>query len=136
MGFIERITRLISDRDQLAAIGQAFTGERASARYGATLMVRFEGAGPMVGRRGNLGIGGFCFEGENLYGKGARIEMKIRLPGVPGALRAVGEVLGHTSRHGYLGVRGRFTEISFEDERILARWLDGLTLGALQPQVA
>jgi hypothetical protein len=136
MGFIERITRLISDRDQLAAIGQAFTGERASARYGATLMVRFEGAGPMVGRRGNLGIGGFCFEGEQLYSEGSRVEMKIHLPGVRGSLRAVGEVLGHTRRHGYLGVRGRFTEISFEDERTLARWLDGLTLGALQPQVA
>lgn len=136
MGFIEMITRTRRLGEALDAIGQAFTGERASPRYDAMVYVRYDGCGPLVARRANLGIGGFCFEGERLYAEGTRIELVFRLTGTDHTIRAMGEVLGHTASCGFLGVRGRFTGLSFSDERRLARWLDNQTLGQLVPQVA
>jgi len=133
MGFIELITRKPRQDEALEAIGQAFTGERSSPRYEATVYVRYDGCGPLVARRANLGIGGFCFEGERLFAEGTDVELFFRLPGVDHVIRARGEVLGHTTCGGYLGVRGRFTQMDFQDERCLARWLDSQTLGRLAP---
>ena len=39
--------------------------ERESARYNVTMFARYQGTGTFIERRGNIGIGGFCFEGEN-----------------------------------------------------------------------
>ncbi len=133
MGFIELITRQRRQGEALESIGQAFTGERSSPRYETTVYVRYDGCGPLVARRANLGIGGFCFEGERLFAEGTEVELMFRLPNSQRTIRARGEVLGHTTCDGYLGVRGRFVELSFTDERRLARWLDDQTLGQLAP---
>lgn len=136
MSFIERLTQCLSNQVAGAGLDQAFTGERASPRYRATLHVRYDGGGPLVARRGNLGIGGFCFEGERLYAVGSRLELRFQLPGFNRSFHATGEVLGHSTRNGYLGVRGRFVELGFEAERALARWIDSQSPGCLQAQPA
>jgi hypothetical protein len=98
--------------------------ERDSPRCPALVYVRYEGEGPLVARRANLGIGGFCFEGERIWTEGVPVEVQFRLPGSQRLVRARGEVLGHTRLHGVLGVRGRFLQLGFDDERGLARWID------------
>jgi len=136
MGFIEMITRKHRQDEALDAIGQAFTGERASPRYQTMVYVRYDGCGPLVARRANLSIGGFCFEGERLYAEASQVELVFLLPGSKRAIRAQGEVLGHTTCGGFLGVRGRFIDLDFADERCLARWLDSQTLQGRRALVA
>lgn len=98
--------------------------ERDSVRYNITMFARYRGNGTFVERRGNVGIGGFCFEGECEYEPGAPVDLLFRLPGTSNWIHARGTVLGHTMAHGWLGIRGCFSELSFENERRLARWLD------------
>ena len=133
MGLFDRFCRQSGRR---ASAAKDFQGERNSPRYPARLYVAYEGGGPLVARRGNLGIGGFCFEGERIYNPGSRVEVVFRLPGSRRRFRAAGEVLGHTTAYGYLGVRCHFTALDFTAERALARWLDATSLGAALPQVA
>jgi hypothetical protein len=111
----------------LQDVSPAWTGERESPRYNITMFARYQGEGPFIERRGNIGIGGFCFEGEKEYLPGTPVDLLFRLPGTQTWIHARGRVLGH-SEQGYLGVRGHFTEIDFEDERMLARWIDSMTL--------
>jgi hypothetical protein len=108
--------------------GSTWSGERESPRYNITMFARYQGEGPFIERRGNIGIGGFCFEGEKEYLPGTRVDLLFRLPGTQTWIHARGRVLGTTDNHGYLGVRGHFTSIEFEDERMLARWIDSMTL--------
>ncbi|HUU01730.1 MAG TPA: hypothetical protein VM425_09835 [Myxococcota bacterium] len=102
--------------------------ERESTRYNITMFARYRGTGTFVERRGNVGIGGFCFEGECEYEPGAGVDLLFRLPGTVNWIHAGGTVLGHTRANGWLGIRGCFSSISFENERRLARWLDNTSL--------
>jgi hypothetical protein len=112
----------------LQGMNPGWTGERESPRYNITMFARYQGRGPFIERRGNIGIGGFCFEGEKEFLPGTPVDLLFRLPGTQTWLHARGRVLGHADDHGYLGVRGHFTSIEFEDERMLARWIDSMTL--------
>jgi len=105
-----------------------FANERESARYNITLFARHKGMGTFIERRGNVGIGGFCFEGECEYEPGTRVDLLFRLPGTTTWIHAGGTVLGHTRAYNWLGIRGCFDDISFENQRMLARWLDRMSL--------
>jgi len=102
--------------------------DRISPRYNITLYAQVQAGGPFIERRGNISIGGFCFEGEKEFAPGATLDLLFRLPGSSEWIHARGEVLGHTEAHGFLGIRGHFVEIDFEDERRLARWLDQMSM--------
>jgi hypothetical protein len=56
MGLFDRFCR---QDERRADAAEDFQGERISPRYPARLHVAYEGGGPLVARRGNLGIGGF-----------------------------------------------------------------------------
>jgi hypothetical protein len=101
---------------------------RDSPRYNIKLFAQRRWDGPLVERRGNIGIGGFCYEEDRDLATGSRIDVFFRLPGTTRWIHAVGEVLGRSQGIDFMGVRGRFTAIDFEDERVLARWLDDMTL--------
>ncbi len=102
--------------------------ERESVRYNITMFARYRGSGTFVERRGNVGIGGFCFEGEYEYELGSSVDLLFRLPGTVSWIHASGTVLGYSMANGWLGIRGCFSDISFENERRLARWLDQTSL--------
>ena len=102
--------------------------DRISPRYNITMYAQYQAGGPFIERRGNISIGGFCFEGEKNYTPGSVLDLLFRLPGSSEWIHARGEVLGQTESHGFLGIRGRFVEIDFEDERRLARWLDQMSM--------
>jgi hypothetical protein len=102
--------------------------DRESVRYNITLFARYKGKGTFTERRGNVGIGGFCFEGVKEYELGTPVDLLFRLPGTSSWIHASGIILGHSHSYGWLGIRGCFTDISFENERLLARWLDSTTL--------
>ena len=112
----------------LRAANPTWSGERESPRYNVTMFARYQGEGPFIERRGNISIGGFCFEGEKEYLPGTPVDLLFRLPGTQTWIHARGHVLGHTDNQGYLGIRGHFSSIEFEDERMLARWIDSMTL--------
>ncbi len=111
----------------LQDVSPTWTGERESPRYNITMFARYQGEGSFIERRGNIGIGGFCFEGEKEYLPGTPVDLLFRLPGTQTWIHARGRVLGYNNQ-GYLGVRGHFTRIDFEDERMLARWIDSMTM--------
>lgn len=111
-------------------------GERVSPRYNISLYARAQGHGAFVERRANIGIGGFCFEGEREYIPGTEVDLLFRLPGTSEWIHARGRVLGHTRMQGWLGIRGHFTGISFENERRLARWIDDMTLQLRQAHLS
>jgi hypothetical protein len=104
--------------------------ERDSPRYDINLYARRVPGGTFVERRGNIGIGGFCFEGERDFAPGSRVDLLFRLPGTRDWIHAQGLVLGTTYAHGFLGVRGRFDDEQFdlEKQRQLARWIDEMRL--------
>jgi hypothetical protein len=102
--------------------------DRNSPRYNITLYAPYQAGGSFIERRGNISIGGFCFEGEKSYTPGTTLDLLFRLPGTGEWIHARGQVLGQTETQGFLGIRGCFTRIDFEDERRLARWLDEMTL--------
>lgn len=109
--------------------------ERLSPRYNISLYARAHGHGAFVERRANIGIGGFCFEGEHEYLPGTDVEILFRLPNTTEWIHARGRVLGHTRKQGWLGIRGHFTGISFENERRLARWIDDMSLQLQQARL-
>lgn len=112
----------------LQSVSPAWTDKRESPRYNITMFSRYQGEGPFIERRGNIGIGGFCFEGEKEILPSTQVDLLFRLPGTQTWIHARGRVLGHNDDHGYLGIRGHFTAIEFDDERMLARWIDSMTL--------
>jgi hypothetical protein len=104
--------------------------ERDSPRYDITLYARLLPGGTFVERCGNIGIGGFCFEGEQDFAPGTRVELLFRLPGTQDWIHAQGLVLGTTQARGFWGVRGKFDDeqFDFEKQRLLARWIDEMRL--------
>jgi len=126
MAIMNQIKKLFGLTLQTAT--STWSGERESPRYNITMFARYQGQGPFIERRGNIGIGGFCFEGEKEYLPGTPVDLLFRLPGTQTWIHARGRVLGATDNNGYLGVRGHFSSIDFDDERMLARWIDSMTL--------
>ena len=126
MTILDGLKQWFSARDHWQVL-RACAPERESPRYNITFFVRYGGDGPLTERRGNVGIGGFCFEGESEYAVGSELQLGFFLPGTGQRIEARGEVLGHARYTRYLGIRGRFTGMSFDDERRLARWLDSMT---------
>jgi hypothetical protein len=126
MAIMNQIKKLFGRTLQTA--NPTWSSERESPRYNITMFARYQGEGPFIERRGNIGIGGFCFEGEKEYLPGTPVDLLFRLPGTQTWIHARGRVLGTSDNHGYLGVRGHFTSIGFDDERMLARWIDSMTL--------
>jgi hypothetical protein len=97
---------------------------RESPRFESNFIVCIEGKKRAFKSQGNIGIGGFCFEGPATVRPGTRVELCFELLGANRFVVATGVVLGLRVHQGRIDIRGRFTEIEFEDERILARWLD------------
>ena len=126
MTILDSLKQWFSSRNDWQ-VHQTSTPERESPRYNITFFVRYGGDGPLTERRGNIGIGGFCFEGEREYAVGSELQLGFFLPGTGHRIAARGEVLGQARYQRYLGIRGRFTAMSFDDERFLARWLDSMT---------
>ena len=124
MMFSNFISGLLRKKDENT---NGYREERSSPRYNITLYAQYLAGGPFIERRGNISIGGFCFEGERDYTPGTPVEVLFRLPGCKEWIHARGEVLGQTEAHGFLAIRGHFTDIDFDDERVLARWLDEMT---------
>ena len=126
MAILKQLKRLFGCT--LQSVSPTWAGERESPRYNISMFARYQGEGPFIERRGNIGIGGFCFEGEKEFLPGALVDLLFRLPGTQTWIHARGHVLGHTDDNGYLAIRGHFTAIGFDDERMLARWIDSMTL--------
>lgn len=121
MTLLDSIRRWFSDEPK---VSDSQKPERESPRFNATIVARYNQEGPLAERRGNVGIGGFCFEGEREIVAGTEVSLEVRLPGIPRRVRARGLVLGQVRYPGWLGIRGKFIDISLEDERELARWID------------
>ncbi|HOX44337.1 MAG TPA: PilZ domain-containing protein [Myxococcota bacterium] len=104
--------------------------ERESPRVPAELFVSPPNTSAVLEVPGNVGLGGFCFVSEGLLLPGTRLDLMIDLHELDRWFIVQGEVLGSYERDGQTFVRGRFLEVDFEDERWLARWLDGRCLEA------
>ena len=101
---------------------------RDSPRYDIPLLARYMGEGPLVARRGNLGIGGVLIEGEQEFIEGDHMELAFQLPMSERWIHTQAEVLGFVVHGDWRGLRCRFIDMDFEDERLIARWLDTINL--------
>jgi hypothetical protein len=104
-----------------------FVERRESPRYRVILWARSRGDGEFYDYRGNVGIGGFFFHGDEVLKEGTEMEVFFQIPGSCTWILARGEVLGKVDMDWGVGIRGRFTEITFEKERNLARWIDTMS---------
>ena len=98
--------------------------DRISSRFDSRVLVRYMDMSSFDYRRGNLSIGGFGFDADRKLLPGTQVELLFLLPDTDTWINATGSVLGSEKTRAGLGVRGEFSEISFENERLLARWLD------------
>ncbi len=113
------------------AAGQApASPERESPRVPAALFVSPEDTSAVLEAPGNVGLGGFCFAAGELLLPGTRLDVMVDLRELDRWLIAKGEVLGSYRQGGQVWVRARFLPVDFEDERWLARWIDGRSLEA------
>lgn len=99
---------------------------RESPRYRVILFARTRGQGEFWDYRGNVGIGGFYMEGDEEIAEGTEMEIFFQLPSTCTWILARGIVLGNRDLDYGVGIRGKFTEMAFEKERHLARWLDDM----------
>ena len=99
---------------------------RESPRYRVILFARPRGEGEFWDYRGNVGIGGFYFEGDEMVAEGTEMEIFFQLPNTCTWILARGIVIGQVELDYGVGLRGKFTEMTFEKERHLARWLDSM----------
>ena len=113
------MSKVITSRDKSAE-------RRESPRYQVILFARPRGQGEFFDYRGNVGIGGFYFEGDELLEEGCEMEIFFQLPSSCTWILARGIVLGQVDLEYGVGLRGEFTEMAFEKERHLARWLDSM----------
>lgn len=126
MNLLQSLRRWFEEHDQVTSL-RGWQNERESPRYNVTFFARYGGDGPLIERRGNVSIGGFCFEGERELSEGSEVTVQFKLPGDPRWIKSRGRVLGHVHHQGWLGIRGVFTGLDFQDERRLARWMDSTT---------
>lgn len=99
---------------------------RDSPRFEVPLFVKNH-QGQYVERYGRLGIGGFYFETDEVPLVGQLVEVKLVLLGLGLEVETQGRVINVQPSAGYLRVAVRFEDISFQTERMIARWLDLLT---------
>lgn len=99
---------------------------RQHPRYTTSIFARTEGQLGMVEARGNVSVGGFCFEAEGTWEAGSQVELLFRLPGAGFWLRGTGEVLACEQREGGYAVRGRFASFDTGDPELLNRWSEAL----------
>lgn len=116
--FVRRYEEVLEDDDEF----------RDSPRFDISVLARYMGDGPLVTRRGNLGIGGVLVEGEQEFVEGDHMELAFKLPGTNRWIHTNAEVLGFVEHSDWRGLRCRFIDIDFDDERMIARWLDTINL--------
>lgn len=126
MSFAEKLRGLFAGSyDEVIEEDDEF---RDSPRFDISLLARYMGDGPLVARRGNLGIGGVLVEGEQEYIEGDHMELAFKLPGTTRWIHVSAEVLGFVVHADWRGLRCRFVDLDFDDERLIARWLDSINL--------
>ncbi len=116
--YLRKIFRQRQDRDIPT------TDERSSSRFDSRVLVRYLDMSSFDYRRGNLGIGGFGFDADRKVLPCTQVELLFLLHDTDTWINATGSVLGSEKTRAGLGVRCEFSEISFENERLLARCLD------------
>jgi hypothetical protein len=96
---------------------------RESRRVPIPLLVRDAAlGGSFEPYEGNLGLGGVWFEAHHPP-VGTRLEVRFLVPGAPGEVRALGEVLRVSREGDRFGAHVRFVEIPLEAELAIARFL-------------
>jgi hypothetical protein len=99
---------------------------RDSRRVPVRMMVRdAELGGSFDEHEGNLSLGGIYFT-ERHPPYGARVEIRILLPGRGGEVRATGEILRISRDGGTFGAHVRFENLPVETELAIARYLESL----------
>ena len=104
-------------------------------RFDLSIYARFENNGPFVERRGNIGIGGFCMEG-NDYIPGNTVELLFQQPALGLWIHTTGEVLGTAPGNRWPAVRGKFIFIDPSDLQILTEWIKNMTFESENMAVA
>ncbi len=107
--------------------GVAWNGEdrRSSPRFEASMLVQ-DPTGSYEKCDGFLGIAGcYCLMREP-PAVGRKLELQLMLLGADREVAARGRVVEWICADNHTGVIVRFEDLSFEAERIIARWLDEL----------
>jgi hypothetical protein len=94
-----------------------------SACYEVPLFVR-DNAEYFVERFGKLDISGFSYECEKAPRAGQLVQARLLLVGLGREIQIYGRVVGIVLKNGYAQVDVDFVNISFEEERMIARWID------------
>lgn len=102
--------------------------QRQDPRYHTTLLVRCIGEQDMREHRGDVSVGGFCFEARDATDPGKVVEVLFRLPGAGFWLRGQGLVLGSVARGDKVAVRCRFTRVDLGDAGALDGWIRSIAL--------
>jgi hypothetical protein len=110
---------------QAEALQDGPDDRRESGRVPIQLLIRDPAlGGSFEPYDGNLGLGGVWFDAYHPP-VGSRLEVRFLLPGVPGEVRAVGEVLRVSREGDRFGAHVKFVEIPLEAELAIARFLQG-----------
>ncbi len=108
---------------------------RDSPRFETPLFVR-QAPGNFKERYGRVGINGFYFETDVPPRVGQVLDVKLVLHGLGIEIQTRGRVIGVYHMNDFVQVAARFENISFEAERMLARWLDLLVYAQHTPVAA
>ncbi len=96
---------------------------RESERVPIQLLVRDAAVGgSFEPYDGNLGLGGVWFDALHPP-VGSRVEVRFLVPGSPGEVRALGEVLRISREGARFGAHVKFVDIPLEAELAIARFL-------------
>lgn len=96
---------------------------RDSQRIPIHLLVRDAAlGGSFEPYEGNLALGGVFYENRHPPA-GSRVELRFLLPGVPGEIRANGEVLRVSQEGERFGAHVRFSDLPLDSELAIARFL-------------
>ena len=97
---------------------------RDSPRLPVRVLVRDPSLGGSFDERpGNLSLGGVHYRDDHPP-RGGRLELRVLLPGTRTEIRCTGEVVRATRDRGTFGVHVRFADLSLEEARAVARFLD------------
>ena len=100
-----------------------FVQERESPRCEARLFVR-NPQGKFEQHLGNLGIGGCFFKTSDFMVLGQEVVLVLVLQELDLKVKVSGKVIRMNPDRRYMGVAVKFDKLSFETERMIARWLD------------
>ena len=104
---------------------RAVEERRDSPRFETPLFVK-QSSGDYQECYGRVGIGGFYFETDVPPRVGQLLDVKLVLHGLGIEIQTRGRVVGVYHMNDFVQVAARFEDITFEAERMLARWLDML----------